>query len=90
MQGHENFALRRIVNILDAINRKNHDFSIVFKCTQEYRHESVMWVDEKAWLHKHVDFIEKEIDFSMMSNAKDDRYVKSQQVGWYQLYVVSS
>jgi len=36
MQCHEDFALNRIVNILDAINRKNYDFSIVLKCTQEH------------------------------------------------------
>jgi len=42
MQCHEDSTLNRIVNILDAINRKNYDLSIVFKCTQEHRHESVM------------------------------------------------
>jgi hypothetical protein len=42
MQCHQDFALNRIVNIFDVINRKNYDLSIVIKCTQEHRYESVM------------------------------------------------
>ncbi len=60
MQCHGDSALNRIVNIFDVIGCKDHDPSIVLKCTQKHRHESVMWVDERAWLHKHVGFIEEE------------------------------
>ena len=48
MQCHGDSALDRIVNILNAIGRKDHDPSIVLKYTQEHRHESVIWVDERA------------------------------------------
>jgi len=48
MQCHRDSALNRIVNILDAINRKNHDLSIVLKCSQKYQHENVMRIDERA------------------------------------------
>ena len=73
MQRHWDSALNRIVNIFNAINRKNHDFSIILECTQEHRHKSVMRVDERAWLNKHVDFIKEKNSLSMMSKAKDDR-----------------
>ena len=39
----------------------------------KHRHESVMWVDERAWLDKHVDFVKEEDGPLMMSKAKDGR-----------------
>ena len=48
MQCYGDFALNRIVNILDVIGRKDYNPSIVFKFPQEHQHESVMWVDERA------------------------------------------
>ena len=48
MQCHGESALNRIVNILDAIGRKDYDPSIVLKYPQEHRQESIMWVEGKA------------------------------------------
>ncbi len=55
------------------ICRKKHYFSIVLQFTQEDQDEIIIWIDQRACLHKYINFVKKNNCLSMMSKTKDMR-----------------